>query len=162
MYRWTSACVSWWHRCSRKSRRRRTGRSTWRCWRDGAIRAGAMASGSAFAAWRMCRTGSWCARYRELPSSVRLRPCAGTRLQLCPTLVSSKLMIKATGLLLLLAMGLSAAPAREPQSDSRLRKSFRRPDQNGWTFVHLEGTPSEIGFQHGYLLSAEIEDTHRV
>jgi hypothetical protein len=71
-------------------------------------------------------------------------------------------MIKATGLLLLLAMGLSAAPAREPQSDSRLRKSFRRPDQNGWIFVHVEGTPFEIGFQHGYLLSAEIEDTHRV
>ena len=71
-------------------------------------------------------------------------------------------MIKVTGLLLLLAVGLSAAPAREPQGDSRLKKSFRRPDQNGWIFLHVEGTPSEIGFQHGYWLSSEIEDAHRV
>ena len=28
----------------------------------------------------------------------------------------------------------------------------------GWTYVHLEGTPGEIGFQHGRLLSAEIAD----
>jgi hypothetical protein len=28
----------------------------------------------------------------------------------------------------------------------------------GWTYVHLEGTPAQIGFQHGRLLAAEIED----
>ncbi|MGH9584334.1 MAG: C45 family autoproteolytic acyltransferase/hydrolase, partial [Bryobacteraceae bacterium] len=33
--------------------------------------------------------------------------------------------------------------------------------KNGWTFVHLEGTPSEIGFEHGYLLAPEIEDAKR-
>jgi len=60
-------------------------------------------------------------------------------------------MPKTAALLLVLAFGLSAAPAREPQNDPRLKKSFRRPDQNGWIFVHLEGSPSEIGFQHGYL-----------
>ena len=60
------------------------------------------------------------------------------------------------------ALGLGAAPARDPQSDSRLKKSFRKPDQNGWIFVHLEGTPSEIGFQHGYQLAPEIEDVQKV
>ena len=30
--------------------------------------------------------------------------------------------------------------------------------QGGWTYVHLEGSPHEIGFQHGYLLKDEIED----
>jgi hypothetical protein len=64
--------------------------------------------------------------------------------------------------LLVLAFGLSAAPAREPQNDPRLKKSFRRPDQKGWIFVHLEGSPSEIGFQHGFLLAAEIEDAQKV
>jgi Phospholipase B len=44
------------------------------------------------------------------------------------------------------------------ESDARLKHAFRRPDDNGWTFVHLEGSPSEIGFQHGYLLAPEIED----
>jgi hypothetical protein len=28
----------------------------------------------------------------------------------------------------------------------------------GWTYVHLEGTPDQIGFQHGSLLKDEIED----
>jgi len=71
-------------------------------------------------------------------------------------------MPKTAALLLVLAFGLSAAPAREPQNDPRLKKSFRRPDQNGWIFVHLEGSPSEIGFQHGYLLAPEIEDAQKV
>jgi hypothetical protein len=57
---------------------------------------------------------------------------------------------------------LYAAPARESQSDPRLSKAFRRPELSGWIFVHLEGTPSEIGFQHGYLLASEIEDTQKV
>jgi hypothetical protein len=30
--------------------------------------------------------------------------------------------------------------------------------EGGWTYVHLAGTPEEIGFQHGYLLAKEIED----
>ncbi len=30
--------------------------------------------------------------------------------------------------------------------------------RGGWTYVHLEGTPAQIGFQHGRLLAAEIED----
>lgn len=33
-----------------------------------------------------------------------------------------------------------------------------REDRNGWAFVHLEGTPAQIGFQHGYLLAPEIDD----
>ncbi|MGH9656394.1 MAG: C45 family autoproteolytic acyltransferase/hydrolase, partial [Bryobacteraceae bacterium] len=39
-----------------------------------------------------------------------------------------------------------------------LHGAFRAPAKNGWTFVHLQGTPSEIGFAHGYLLAPEIED----
>jgi Phospholipase B len=50
----------------------------------------------------------------------------------------------------------------ETAPDPRLKHAFRRPETNGWTFVHLEGTPSEIGFQHGYLLAPEIADTLKV
>src|SRR5208282_2001206 len=46
--------------------------------------------------------------------------------------------------------------------DSRLKHAFRQPERNGWTFVHLEGRPADIGFQHGYLLAAEIEDMLKV
>jgi hypothetical protein len=38
--------------------------------------------------------------------------------------------------------------------DPRLNGAFRAPAKNGWTYVRLEGTPAEIGFQNGYLLSA--------
>jgi len=54
----------------------------------------------------------------------------------------------------------SASSATMPAtaaSDSRLEKSYRF-QQGGWTYVHLEGSPSEIGFQHGYLLASEIAD----
>src|SRR5712692_1479425 len=78
-------------------------------------------------------------------------------------MLCSGIMNRIGGLLLLLAVGLAAAPAaREPQADPRLKKSFRRADQNGWIFVHLEGAPAEIGYQHGYLLAAEIQDVQKV
>ncbi|HWB24843.1 MAG TPA: C45 family peptidase [Chitinophagaceae bacterium] len=32
-----------------------------------------------------------------------------------------------------------------------------REDKNGWVYVHLEGSPSDIGYQHGYLLANEID-----
>jgi hypothetical protein len=48
-------------------------------------------------------------------------------------------------------------PVTAPPSDSRLEKAYRF-QQGGWTYVHLEGSPSDIGFQHGYLLAPEIAD----
>lgn len=48
--------------------------------------------------------------------------------------------------------------AKVGPDDPRLKKAYRLPPENRWTYVHLEGTPSEIGFQHGWLLSAEIKD----
>ncbi|HKT10379.1 MAG TPA: C45 family peptidase [Terriglobia bacterium] len=50
----------------------------------------------------------------------------------------------------------------QPEPDARLKGAFRSPERNGWTFVHLEGTPAEIGFQHGYLLADKIEDATKV
>jgi hypothetical protein len=52
--------------------------------------------------------------------------------------------------------------SKQSKSDPRLKGAFRRPEKNGWTFVHLEGTPAEIGFQHGYLLAKEILDAEKV
>lgn len=61
----------------------------------------------------------------------------------------------------LLLLGLTLAGCG-PRTDPRLKGAFRRPARNGWTFVHLEGKPAEIGFQHGYLLAPEIEDGMKV
>jgi hypothetical protein len=48
----------------------------------------------------------------------------------------------------------TAAPKAPPAELARAT----RTDTNGWIRVHLEGTPREIGFQHGWLLAAEIDD----
>jgi len=48
----------------------------------------------------------------------------------------------------------SMAESRDP----RLAGAFRRPVNNGWIYVHLEGSPPNIGFQHGSLLAVEIQD----
>ncbi len=62
---------------------------------------------------------------------------------------------------LLVALALPCL-AKDAGVDPRLKHSFRRPAQNGWTFVHLEGQPAEIGFQHGHLLAPEIGDLLKV
>ena len=33
-----------------------------------------------------------------------------------------------------------------------------RFERGGWIYVHLEGSPHDIGYQHGYLLAPEIAD----
>jgi len=43
----------------------------------------------------------------------------------------------------------------------RLGKATRE-DKNGWVYVHLAGSPSDIGFQHGYLLAKEIDTLIKV
>src|SRR5882724_4358794 len=57
--------------------------------------------------------------------------------------------------LFLIAASAALAGSRVADKTSR---SYRKPAENGWVFVHLEGRPSEIGFQHGSLLVPEIED----
>jgi hypothetical protein len=63
---------------------------------------------------------------------------------------------------IILLAGTAASVAFRTQPDPRLKNAFRRPPENGWTFVHLEGTPSQIGYQHGYWLSREILDIKQV
>ena len=62
----------------------------------------------------------------------------------------------AVTLVLAAATAASAAPP-----DSRLADSYKF-NQSGWTYVHLAGTPAQIGYQHGYLLAREIEDNVHV
>jgi hypothetical protein len=37
-----------------------------------------------------------------------------------------------------------------------------RHEKNGWIYLHIEGKPEERGFQHGYLLAEEINESIRV
>jgi hypothetical protein len=56
----------------------------------------------------------------------------------------------------------TAAWAAAPGSkDPRLAGSYTF-ERGGWTYVHLQGSPEEIGFQHGYLLGPQIVDAIHV
>jgi len=70
--------------------------------------------------------------------------------------------IAAVFILFSLVAGAALLLAQGSRTDPRLKGAFRRREKNGWIFVHLEGTPSEVGFQHGYLLAKEILDAESV
>ena len=53
----------------------------------------------------------------------------------------------------------AASAAAAP--DVRLDGAYKF-NEGGWTYVHLQGTPEQVGFQHGYLLAREIEDNVHV
>ena len=60
----------------------------------------------------------------------------------------------------LLAASSIGASARSTH-DPRLAGSYKA-NQSGWTYIHLAGTPEQVGFQHGYLLAKEIDDNVHV
>lgn len=55
------------------------------------------------------------------------------------------------------AMRSHSAKGAAAAADSRLTGAYRF-EKGGWTYVHLQGTPDQIGYQHGYLLAPEIRD----
>ena len=61
--------------------------------------------------------------------------------------------VSSAGLMLVAAVTIAGAQTRPAE----LKGAYTFKD-GGWTYVHLEGTPHEVGFQHGYLLKDEIED----
>jgi hypothetical protein len=84
-----------------------------------------------------------------------------------------RLTIGDTAVALVLAGGMACQraggpPATEPTTSpskgtasDRIQGSYRF-ERNGWIFVHLEGDPAQLGYQHGYRLAPEIEDLLRV
>src|SRR5579884_4210289 len=62
--------------------------------------------------------------------------------------------------MILLAFSFCASPfagQAATRHDPRLEGAYSF-ERNGWTYIHLQGTPEQIGYQHGYLLAAKIED----
>ena len=53
-----------------------------------------------------------------------------------------------------------AAPLSAPQQQCVAKA--KRFERNGWIYLHVEGEAKDRGFQHGYLLAAEIADGLRI
>ncbi|HWD86648.1 MAG TPA: C45 family peptidase [Mucilaginibacter sp.] len=58
--------------------------------------------------------------------------------------------------LLLGSLLFSCKPKHDPLAGAS------REDKNGWIYVHLEGSPHDIGYQHGYLVAKEIDTLLKV
>ena len=58
--------------------------------------------------------------------------------------------------------GLIAGGKIDQPKVGRMKGAFRSPVRCGWIFMHLEGSPSDIGYQHGHLMAEEIYDTLKV
>jgi hypothetical protein len=69
--------------------------------------------------------------------------------------------LPALAILLFAVVAATPAAAHDHENDPRLRGAYKF-HEGGWTYVHLQGTPEQIGFQHGYLLAREIEDNLHV
>jgi hypothetical protein len=66
--------------------------------------------------------------------------------------------ISITGLFIIL-IGCNNPSSQKPAfSHEKAIEKASRFEKDGWIFVHLEGSPGEIGYQHGYLLANEILD----
>jgi hypothetical protein len=77
--------------------------------------------------------------------------------------MSPLLKLHAISCLILLVVTSQAIPAQgtpspTPSNTASSASPGYRFESGGWTYVHLEGSPAQIGFEHGQLLSAEIED----
>ena len=80
-----------------------------------------------------------------------------------PAFQSVSRFVQAGCFVLALLQPASAEPAvHDTVQQSLLLAGSYRFDQNGWSFVHLEGTPEQVGYQHGYLLAKEIFDVYHV
>ena len=69
-----------------------------------------------------------------------------------------RLAMRLAALLLLATTSVAAFAATSGAAPDPRLEGATKFHEGGWTYVHLAGTPEEIGFQHGYLLAKEIED----
>ena len=52
---------------------------------------------------------------------------------------------------------IASAYERTASNDPRLKDAYSF-ERGGWVYVHLQGDPASIGYQHGFMLASEIQD----
>ena len=72
-------------------------------------------------------------------------------------MLGSRRLLSFSSILALVVVTGFAPPRPRPADDPRLQSAYRF-SQDSWTYVHLEGPPRQLGYQHGYLLAPEIAD----
>jgi hypothetical protein len=73
----------------------------------------------------------------------------------------TKLILYFLAVFLLIAGCNSNSTKKTPASHDEIMAKASRSEKNGWILLHLEGSPYEMGYQHGHLLAAEIVDLRK-
>ena len=73
--------------------------------------------------------------------------------------IGAMLLLGLSGLLL---VSFGKHEAAQPTAKDDPMKGSYRFERDGWIFVHLEGSPDQLGYQHGKLLAKETDDLLRV
>ncbi len=72
-------------------------------------------------------------------------------------LATAVALVNMAGPTAVVSAGSQAKSPKGAAQDARLTGGYRF-ESGGWIYVHLQGSPAQIGFQHGVLLAKEIED----
>jgi hypothetical protein len=75
-----------------------------------------------------------------------------------PAFAASRNFARSTSPPIFAEASASTASAAQRGSDNPILAKAYRFERGGWIYVHLEGAPHDIGYQHGYLLASEISD----
>ena len=72
-----------------------------------------------------------------------------------------KIIILAIAVLVFSALAQSQSKDQLTNEQKTWLSKANRHEKNGWIYLHIEGTPEERGFQHGFLLAKEIKEALR-
>jgi phospholipase B-like protein len=75
-----------------------------------------------------------------------------------PLRIALLLLLGTCGLAVFAGRSGAKSPAVSSAAQNPASAKAWRFEQGGWIYVHLEGSPADIGFQHGALLAPEIVD----
>lgn len=76
--------------------------------------------------------------------------------------MTKKIVLHILPLLLCALVAQSQPTGKLTDSQISALAKANRHEKNGWTYLHIEGAPFERGFQHGYLMAAEIRENIRL
>jgi hypothetical protein len=76
--------------------------------------------------------------------------------------MKKKVIILLLSALLYPAWGQSQTANQLTNEQKAWLSKANRHEKNGWIYLHIEGSPEERGFQHGYLFSKEIKESIRI
>lgn len=76
--------------------------------------------------------------------------------------MKKKSILLIISVLFLSALGHCQTTNQLSNEQNKILAKATRHEKNGWIYLHIEGSPRDRGFQHGYIMAAEIKENLRL